>query len=69
MLWYCLKKLKSKNQRFLNANKKTMLLLKCAVRDSKKPRFMKEQDTSGLLNNLELKRPLSKIPILGDNLF
>ena len=46
-----------------------MLLLKCAVRDSKKPRFMKEQDISGLLNNLELKRPLSKIPMLGDNLF
>ena len=62
-------KIESKNRRFLNAKKKTMLLLKCAVRDSKKPRFMKEQDISGLLNNLELKRPLSKIPMLGDNLF
>ena len=30
---------------------------------------MKEQDSKGLLSNLGLKTPLSKIPILGDLLF
>ena len=28
-----------------------------------------EQEGNGLLNNLELKTPLSKIPLLGDVLF
>ena len=32
-----------------------MLLLKCAVRDSKKLRFTKEQEAIGLLSNLGLK--------------
>ena len=43
-----------------------MLLLKCALCSSKKLRFMKNQEASGLLSSLELEKPLSKIPILND---
>ena len=50
-------------------NGRLMLLSKCAICGSKKSRFMKEQKAKGLLSNLGLKTPLSKIPILGDNLF
>ena len=32
-------------------------------------RFTKEQETSGLLSQLDIKSPLSKIPLLGDILF
>ena len=38
-----------------------MLLSKCAVQDSKKSKFIKEQKASGLLSSLEIKAPLSKI--------
>ena len=34
--------------------------------DGKKLRFIREQQASGLLSNLELKTPLSKIPLLSD---
>ena len=30
----------------------------------KKPRFIKEQEAKGLLSNLGIKTPLSKIPLL-----
>ena len=50
-------------------NGKAMLLSKCAICDSKKPRFLKEQEAKGFLSNLDLKTPLSKIPLLGDILF
>ena len=42
-----------------------MLLSKCAVCDSKKSKFIKEQEASGLLNSLGIKTPLSKIPLVG----
>ena len=48
------------------SNGKTMLLSKCAICDSKKPRFIKKQEAKGLLSHLGLKTPLNKIPILGD---
>ena len=47
----------------------TILLSKCAMCRSKKLRFMKKQEAKGLLSNLGLKTPLSKIPILRDVLF
>ena len=50
-------------------NGKTMLLSKCAICGSKKSRFMKEQEAKGILSSLDLKTPLSKIPLLGDILF
>ena len=46
-----------------------MLLSKCAVRDSKNSKFIKEQEASGLLNSLGIKSPLSKIPLVGPLLF
>ena len=46
-----------------------MLSSKCAVCGSKTSRFPKEQQAKGLLSNLGLKTPLSKIPILYDVLF
>ena len=36
-----------------------MLLLKCAVCDSKKSKFIKEQEASGLLSDLGIKVPLN----------
>ena len=46
-----------------------MLLSKCAICDSKKSRFIKNQKAKGLLSNLVVRTPLSKVPILGDILF
>ena len=46
-----------------------MVLSKCAIRDSKKSRFIKNQEAKGLLSNLDIRTPLSEVPILGDILF
>ena len=46
-----------------------MLLWKCAVCGSKKPRFIKNQEAKGLLSNLGIRTPLSKVTISGDILF
>ena len=51
------------------SNDRTMILSKCAICKSKKSRFIKNQDTKGLLSNLGIRTPLSKVPILGDILF
>ena len=40
-----------------------MFLSKCAVRDSKKSKFMKEQEGRGLLSTLAETRILSDLPI------
>ena len=46
-----------------------MKLSKCAIRGSKKSRFIKNQEAKALLRNLGVRTPLSKVPILGDFLF
>ena len=46
-----------------------MLLSNCVVCDSKKSKFLKQQDASGLLSRLGIKTPLSKIPLAGPLLF
>ena len=46
-------------------HRRIMLLSKCEVRDSKKSKFIKEQELRGLLSSLRIKTPLSKIPLLG----
>ena len=51
------------------SNGRTMLLSKCAICDSKKSRFIRNQEAKGLLSNLGVRKPLSKVPILGDILF
>ena len=51
------------------SNGRTMVLSKCAICGSKKSRFIKNQEAKGLLSNLGLRTPLSKVPILVDILF
>ena len=46
-----------------------MVLPKCAVCDSKRSKFIKDQKASGLLSSLELKTPLTKISLLESILF
>ena len=50
-------------------NGKAMILSKCAICRSKKSRLIKNQEAKGLLSNLGIRAPLSKVPILGDILF
>ena len=50
-------------------NDTTMVLSKCAICNSKKSRFIKNQEAKGLLSNLGIKTSLNKVPILGDILF
>ena len=51
------------------SNNRIMVLSKCTICGSKKSRFIKNQEAKGLLSNLGIKTPLSKVPILGDILF
>ena len=46
-----------------------MILSKCAMCSSKKSKFIKKQEAKGLLSNLGIRTPLSKIPLLGDFCF
>ena len=70
---YCLKC--RKNTENINprvskiSNGRTMVLSKCAICNSKKLRFIKNQEAKGLLSNLGVTTPLSRVPILGDILF
>ena len=41
---------------------KLMILSKCPICGSKKSKFIKKQQASGLLSKLGIKTPLSKIP-------
>ena len=73
MLSYCFKCKKnteSINPKFSKTtNGKTTILSTCAICNSKKSKFIKEQQAKGLLSNLGLKTLLNKIPLLGDILF
>ena len=51
------------------SNGRTMVLSNCAICDSEKEGFIKNQEAKGLLSNLGVRTPLSKVPILGDILF
>ena len=70
---YCLKC--RKNPENINprvsktSNGKTLVLSKFAICNSKKSRFIKNQEAKGLLSNLDIRKPLRKVPILGDILF
>ena len=50
-------------------NGRTMVLSKCAICNSKKSRFIKNQEAKGLLSNLGIQTPLSKVPVLGNIFF
>ena len=45
-------------------NGRLMLMSKCSICGNKKSRFMKKQEAEGLLSNLGIRTPLSKIPLL-----
>ena len=69
MLLYCLncrKNTESKNPKVAKTkNGRIMLLSKWAVCDSKKSKFIKQQEANELLSNLGMKALLNKIPLLG----
>ena len=71
--YYCLKCGKNRESKNPNVarteNGRIMLLSKRAVCDSKIPKFIKEQEASGLLSSLGIKIPLHKITLLGSLLF
>ena len=46
-----------------------MLISKHAVCNSKKLRFIKEQEANGLLSSLGIKSPLTEIPLVGPFFF
>ena len=45
-------------------NNKLIMQSKCPVCGIKRSRIVKEQEAKGLLSKLEIKTPLSKIPLL-----
>ena len=45
------------------------ILSKWVVCDTKKLKFIKQHETSGLLNSLGIEIPISKIPLVGPLLF
>ena len=71
MLNHCLKSRKNakvKNPSAIKTKNRTIFfLLKCAVLDSKKTRFIKNQEITELLSNLRLKSNLSNIPVFRDS--
>ena len=68
MKTYCLKcKMNTDNihpKMFKTKNNRLLMQWKCSVCKNKKSRFVKEQNAEGLLNNLGIKTPSSKIPLL-----
>ena len=62
----CRKNTENRNLKVIKIkNGRIMILSKYAVCDSKKARFVEEQETSGLLSNLQIKTPLNKILLVG----
>ena len=70
---YCLKCKKDTENRntkvWKTSNDRAMVLSKCTICGSKKSRFIKNQEAKGLVSNLGIRTPLSKVLILGDILF
>ena len=66
---YCLKCRKDTENitKVSNAsNGRKAILSKCGICDSKKSRFINIRYAKGLLSNLGVRAPLSKVPTLGD---
>ena len=70
---YCLKcgkNAKSKNPKFVKTkNEIIMVISNCVVYGTKKIRFIKEQEASGLLSSLRIRTPFNQIPLVGPLLF
>ena len=61
----CRKNTKNLNSKiFKTKNNRLLMQSKCTDCGIKKSRFVKEQEAKGLLSNLGIKTPLSKIPLL-----
>ena len=66
----CRTNTESKNPKVVRTkNGRIMLLSKCLVCNSKKSKFLKEQETRGLLSSLRIRTPFSQIPFVGPILF
>ena len=50
-------------------NSGIIIISKCALFGDRKSKYIKKQEAKGLLNNLVIRKILSKIPILRDILF
>ena len=65
---YCLacKNYTKNNNPKIARNKQNRLMIQsnCATCDSKKSRFIKKQQAIGILSNLGIKTPSSKVPLL-----
>ena len=68
MKTYCVKCRKNtenlNSKIFKTKNGRLLMQSKCTDCGIKKSRFVKEQEEKGLLSNLGIKTPLSKIPLL-----
>ena len=61
----CRKYTKNINPKIVrNRQNRSMIQSNCAICGSKKSRVIKEQQAMGILNNLGIKTPLSKVPLL-----
>ena len=58
------KMLKILTQKWLEKKNRLVIQSKCSVCGIKKSRFVKEQEAKDLSNNLGIKTPLSKFPLL-----
>ena len=55
---------KNNNPKNRNRQNRLMIQSNCANCGNKKFRFIKEQQAMGILSNLGIKTPLSKVPLL-----
>ena len=61
----CRKYTKNNNPKIVrNRQNRSMIQSNCAICGSKTSRFIKEQQAMGILSNLSIKTPLSKVPLL-----
>ena len=61
----CRKHTKNINPKIVrNRQNRLMIQSNCVICGSKKSRFIKEQQAMGILSNLGIKTPLSKVPLL-----
>ena len=61
----CRKYTKNNNPKIVrNRQNRLMIQSNCATCGSKKSRFIKEQKAMGILSNLAIETPLSKVPLL-----
>ena len=61
----CKKNTKNINAKIVRTkNNRLAMMSKCAICGKNKFRFIKVQEAEGLLSNLGIKTPLSKVPLL-----